>query len=80
MAKHELSGLLQPPKKPHPSITFEVIERAISDDNNLGYCVVCGHEHDGLEPDARNVECQNCSVLQVYGAAEILIMYENELA
>jgi hypothetical protein len=52
----------------------EVMEEAMSC-NNMGFCLSCGSMHDGIEPDARKVECDCCGERQVYGAEEILLMY-----
>ena len=41
---------------------------------NIGFCIACGAEHDGCEPDARNYECEVCGEHKVYGAEEILMM------
>jgi hypothetical protein len=40
---------------------------------NPGFCIACGNEQDGCEPDAREYRCDSCGEHQVYGAAEILI-------
>ena len=53
---------------------FRKIEAAISSDDYIGYCILCGYEHTGIEPDARRYPCEECSNNQVYGAEEILIM------
>lgn len=39
---------------------------------NPGWCVSCGEQLDGLEPDARDVECDVCGARTGYGAAELL--------
>ncbi|MFA5758678.1 MAG: hypothetical protein WC942_04875 [Clostridia bacterium] len=43
-------------------------------DDNIGFCLNCGAEHDCVEPDARKYECEECGERQVYGAQEILLM------
>jgi hypothetical protein len=40
--------------------------------DNLGLCVVCGEECDGVEPDATEYECPSCGELAVYGAEWLL--------
>lgn len=40
---------------------------------DLGWCVSCGSELDGLEPDAHDVECDVCGARTGYGAQELLI-------
>lgn len=64
--------------KINPKITLDVIadacERRLHSLDNLGFCVDCGHEQDGCEPDARNYECEACGQMKVYGAEELMIM------
>lgn len=64
--------------KRHPSITIERVleaaEREMYTLDNPGFCLSCGMEQDGCEPDARRYECENCGEEQVYGAAELLMM------
>ena len=38
-----------------------------------GFCLACGHEQGGCEPDARRYACEACGERQVYGAEELLI-------
>lgn len=54
---------------------FDEAFRAAKADELAGFCVACGEQHDGLlEPDARNVHCENCGQDQVFGAEEIVLM------
>jgi len=61
----------------HKSLTTDVIqdavERSLTDGDNPGFCQMCGYEQDGVEPDARNYECQNCSAEEVFGAEELMM-------
>lgn len=57
------------------NLTVERIVEAVEADDNLGFCLNCGQEDSGLEPDARERECQCCRSLTVYGAEELLIMF-----
>jgi len=61
----------------HPSITadriFEAVEREFTTLDNPGFCLHCGAEADGCEPDAGQYPCESCGETAVYGAAEILI-------
>lgn len=63
----------------HPSVTAEVVmeavERRMHGLDNPGYCVCCGIEHSGCEPDARRYECDACGEMAVYGAEELLIRF-----
>lgn len=44
-----------------------------------GYCLHCGAEAFGCEPDARNYRCDLCGRDEVFGAEEALIMGRVEL-
>lgn len=62
----------------HRSITVErivdAVERRMTSLDNPGFCLACGAEAEGVEPDARRYKCEVCSARQVYGADELLIM------
>lgn len=64
--------------KPHPSITadrlIDAAQRRLQSLDNPGFCVACGCEQGGCEPDARRYLCETCGQRQVYGADELLIM------
>jgi hypothetical protein len=55
-------------------ITYEQVMAAIGADENLGFCIACGNEQGGCEPDARGYECEDCGARKVYGAEELLLM------
>jgi len=57
---------------------FEALRLAEEDCSNPGFCLSCGEEQDGCEPDARGYECESCGAMKVCGAAEILLMGEYE--
>lgn len=63
--------------KRHPSLTEERIlegaERAMVSLDNVGFCVACGEEAEGCEPDARNYKCEHCGKLEVFGAEELML-------
>ena len=40
---------------------------------NVGFCLACGEEASGCEPDARGYECECCGEHKVYGAEEIFM-------
>ena len=40
----------------------------------LGFCLICGTEHSGVEPDARNYTCNECGRNEVFGIDEIILM------
>jgi hypothetical protein len=60
----------------HPSITAErvadAVERELVSLDNPGFCLACGAETEGVEPDAEQYTCEICGETAVYGAAEIL--------
>lgn len=41
--------------------------------DNPGFCIACGEDADGCEPDARGYECESCGRPKVYGAEELLL-------
>ena len=61
----------------HPSITadrvLDAVERRMTSLDNPGFCLACGNEAMGVEPDARKYECEACGEHQVYGADELLV-------
>jgi hypothetical protein len=61
----------------HKSLTAAVIsealERSVGGLDNPGFCLECGREADGCEPDARAVFCENCGAEQVFGAGALAI-------
>jgi hypothetical protein len=62
----------------HASITLdrvaEAVERQLSSLDNPGFCIKCGADADGVEPDARECTCEACGEPGVYGGEELLIM------
>lgn len=61
----------------HKSLTDEAImeacERRRASLDDPGFCLMCGAEASGVEPDARRYECEACGERQVYGVEELLI-------
>lgn len=55
-----------------PSISK--IVAAVERDNHEGFCIACGHQTTGVEPDARNYPCEACEKDRVFGASELLFM------
>lgn len=47
---------------------------AVEADDNIGFCLACGAECSGIEPDARRSHCESCGAAKVYGAEELLLM------
>jgi hypothetical protein len=55
-------------------VTIEQVMSAIESGEYAGFCLACGEQADGVEPDARNYLCESCGARKVYGAEEILMM------
>ena len=60
----------------HPTITVErvaeAVEREATSLDNPGFCIACGEDAEGVEPDAREYKCESCGERKVYGASELL--------
>ena len=54
------------------TFTIEEIEQADADMS--GFCLACGAERYGTEPDARRYPCEECGKKLVFGAQEIALM------
>ena len=63
--------------KLHPSLTEERILEAVErfDLDDPGFCIECGHEQDGCEPDMRKGVCEGCGAKAVYGAEELAVEF-----
>lgn len=61
-------------KMKRSKISLDQIMEAIESDDYMGFCLECGAEAYGVEPDARGYECESCGAKKVYGAEELLIM------
>ena len=63
--------------KVHASVTtariMEAVERSHRSLDNPGFCLACGEEAEGVEPDAQRYECEACGEARVYGAEELLL-------
>lgn len=55
--------------------TIQQIEDVIFSDNATGFCVRCGDETYGVEPDARHYPCLSCDSREVFGAEQIVIEF-----
>jgi hypothetical protein len=64
--------------KMHKSITIDRVCDALERRNNSldapGFCIACGHDAEGVEPDAEEYECEGCGEKKVYGAEQLLFM------
>ena len=55
-----------------PNCIMNAVERQMTSLDNPGFCIACGAEQEGCEPDARNYECESCGAHKVFGAEELL--------
>lgn len=62
-------------KSIHPRVTkdrvMDAAQRQMFGLDNPGFCIACGNEQEGCEPDARHYECEECEERAVFGAQEI---------
>ena len=65
--------------KLHPSISrarvINACKRRRFSLDNPGFCIACGVEADGCEPDARDYECAACGKQAVFGCEELLLEF-----
>ena len=63
--------------KIHKSITDDrvlaAVRRRMTTLDNPGFCIACGEDAEGVEPDACGYECEHCGKHAVYGADELLM-------
>lgn len=55
-------------------LDFDTVAEAVRRDDGTGFCMSCGEEASGVEPDARNYPCEFCGEKDVFGAEEVLFM------
>lgn len=69
---------MKPRKEWHKSLTNEVILAAVERHevslDDPGFCLACGHEQEGVEPDARRYVCESCGAHEVFGAEELALV------
>ena len=58
----------------HESVTIDRVMAAVEEDDNLGFCLACGEDADGCDPDASEYECEVCGARAVEGAENLLFM------
>jgi hypothetical protein len=42
---------------------------------STGFCLACGEQQDGCEPDAEGYECEGCGEKMVVGAETVMVRY-----
>lgn len=52
---------------------MDAVKRRMNSLDNPGFCLACGEEAMGCEPDARNYRCEHCGRSQVFGADDLLV-------
>ena len=61
----------------YPTVTLDrvtaAVERHMTTLDDPGFCIACGADAEGFEPDARRYECECCGAHAVSGAEELLI-------
>lgn len=55
-------------------VSIDQILEAVESGDDVGFCLACGEENYGVEPDARRYVCEACDAPKVYGAEELLLM------
>jgi len=60
----------------HPSITEDRIiaaaELSMFGNDYPGFCLDCGADAEGCEPDAEHYRCEECGAYAVYGAEQLM--------
>lgn len=59
--------------KKRRQVSIKEVLRAARSASYIGFCLDCGHEQHGVEPDAREYVCEACGEPAVYGAEWILV-------
>lgn len=61
----------------HPKVTVDAIveacERRQATLDNPGFCLHCGLEADGVDPDGRAYKCEACGYDAVFGCEELMM-------
>ena len=62
----------------HSSLTFDHVLNAAKDSmfgmGTTGFCLACGSDQEGCEPDMESGKCETCEERKVMGAANLMIM------
>lgn len=46
----------------------------LAKDDDGGFCINCGEEAHGVEPDASKYRCEHCGQNMVYGAEQMVLL------
>ncbi len=55
----------------------ETVFNAIARDDSTGFCVECGAEVGGTEPDREKMRCEACGLYGVFGAENVLFLLDD---
>ena len=58
-------------------LSIEDIVESIEEGEHSGFCLHCGEDSYNIEPDAREYSCECCGREALYGAEELLIMFQH---
>jgi hypothetical protein len=62
----------------HASVTPDRVLAAAEDAmiglDDPGFCIACGADAEGVEPDAEKYKCEACGSHAVYGAEALVMM------
>lgn len=62
---------------PHATLDAERIMDAVARQmhaiDDPGFCLACGAENGGVEPDAHRYACEACGALAVIGASDLMM-------
>ena len=56
-----------------PKLDLDRIIAACESGDDVGFCIACGEETYGVEPDMRRGVCESCGEKKVFGAQELII-------
>lgn len=56
-----------------PKLDLDKVIAACESGDDIGFCIACGEEAHGVEPDMRRGECESCGEKKVFGAEELII-------
>jgi hypothetical protein len=56
------------------NITVTEAEFAELNEEYGGFCLACGEQAYGVEPDAENYSCESCGEDQVFGVEQLLVL------
>jgi hypothetical protein len=70
----EIQKRIVKPVTKRKAITIERVMQQCENDEYEGICLACGEDAQGVEPDAREYECESCGKEKVFGCEELLFM------